>query len=221
MTPAITTLLDAPAPDAATLASLSDALGSAFADDPFFNYMLPANLSAVDREARMRHLFAGMLSFAVTQPRDRAPIHMADDGSSCALWLPSEKYKPGGRDGLGALWGVALCFRWQMLNFLRVADTIERAHPTQPHAYLWVLGTARAAQGRGLGSRVISKMLAQCDEQALPAYLESSNERNIAFYQRHGFRVMHKIEGLPKDCPPITAMWRDPRPPAPTEDGAE
>ena len=44
----------------------------------------------------------------------------------------------------------------------------------------------------------------------IPAYLESSKERNIAFYARHGFRVTREVT-LPKG-PPVWLMWRDPRP---------
>jgi len=44
----------------------------------------------------------------------------------------------------------------------------------------------------------------------LPAYLESSNPRNLTFYERHGFRRM-PLFPLPDGCPVITPMWRDPR----------
>jgi ribosomal protein S18 acetylase RimI-like enzyme len=36
--------------------------------------------------------------------------------------------------------------------------------------------------------------LDRCDSEGLPAYLESTNPRNISLYQRHGFQVMGEIK---------------------------
>jgi hypothetical protein len=34
----------------------------------------------------------------------------------------------------------------------------------------------------------------RCDEDHLPAYLESSNPRNVPLYERHGFTVIGAIQ---------------------------
>jgi hypothetical protein len=52
-------------------------------------------------------------------------------------------------------------------------------------------------------------VLDQCDSDQVGAYLESSKERNIDFYARHGFRVLGEIELL--RGPKMWKMWRDPR----------
>lgn len=36
--------------------------------------------------------------------------------------------------------------------------------------------------------------LRRVDEDRLPAYLESSNPRNISLYERHGFEVVGEIQ---------------------------
>lgn len=57
----------------------------------------------------------------------------------------------------------------------------ERHPPEPPHWYLFILGTEPAAQGRGLASALLAHMLARADADGMPAYLESSSERNLAF----------------------------------------
>ncbi len=51
--------------------------------------------------------------------------------------------------------------------------------------------------------------VARCDRDGALAYLESSNERNLPLYERHGFEVMGKIQvGA---GPLVTPMLRHPR----------
>lgn len=86
----------------------------------------------------------------------------------------------------------------------------QSMHPEEPpHAYLAILGTDPAAQGRGLGSAMMAPVLEQCDRDGLGAYLESSKDQNIYFYARHGFRVTAERR-LPRG-PRLWPMWRDPR----------
>jgi ribosomal protein S18 acetylase RimI-like enzyme len=49
----------------------------------------------------------------------------------------------------------------------------------------------------------------RCDRDGLPAYLESSNPRNISLYQRHGFEVVGRIQA--GTSPVMTPMYRKPR----------
>jgi ribosomal protein S18 acetylase RimI-like enzyme len=60
--------------------------------------------------------------------------------------------------------------------------------------------------GRGLGAALMKHALQICDEQGLPAYLESSNPRNISLYERHGFEVMGEIRT--DTSPLMTPMYR-------------
>jgi hypothetical protein len=56
---------------------------------------------------------------------------------------------------------------------------------------------------------MMAPVLEQCDRDGLGAYLESSAERNIDFYARHGFRVTDERR-LPRG-PRLWPMWREPR----------
>ncbi len=63
-------------------------------------------------------------------------------------------------------------------------------HPHEPHWYLATLGTAVEQQGKGVGGALLRPVLEHCDAEGLPCYLESSKERNVPFYRRHGFEVV-------------------------------
>ena len=61
--------------------------------------------------------------------------------------------------------------------------------PVEPHFTLHSVAVHRDAQGRGAGAALLAPVLARCDEDGLLACLDSSNIRNIAFYERLGFEV--------------------------------
>ena len=83
---------------------------------------------------------------------------------------------------------------------------MARYHPKEPHWYLPLLGVDPARQGQGLGSALLKHALAHCDAEGLPAYLESSNIKNVPLYERHGFEVLGVIQ--PGDFPPLYPMLR-------------
>jgi ribosomal protein S18 acetylase RimI-like enzyme len=131
---------------------------------------------------------------------------------AAALWAPPGAWKTTAREDLEL---VRCVLTPRLLHRLPLVVAglleLERRHPRErpPHWYLAVLGTDPSAQGQGLGSALLQSMLTRCDEDGVGAYLESSKERNIDFYARHGFRVVGEIN-LPRG-PTMWPMWRDPR----------
>ena len=51
------------------------------------------------------------------------------------------------------------CFRWGIGRVLRLLSATEKAHPEEPHYYLFAVGVRQESQGRGPGSEVIRPML--------------------------------------------------------------
>jgi ribosomal protein S18 acetylase RimI-like enzyme len=131
--------------------------------------------------------------------------------SSAALWAPPERWKTTPREDIAiarSMLHPRLLARAPMVaaGFINM----ERKHPHHPsHWYLGMLGTDPSAQGQGHGSAVLRPVLEQCDADGVSAYLESSKERNIDFYARHGFRVTAELR-MPRG-PKMWAMWRDAR----------
>ena len=95
-------------------------------------------------------------------------------------------------------------------RLMAIRADMDKHHPMdRRHAYLWFLGVAPAAQGRGVGSALLRAANARLDAAGLPAYLETGTTRNVALYERHGFKVIseHKARA---DAPNMWSMWREP-----------
>jgi len=93
-------------------------------------------------------------------------------------------------------------------DLAEVIEQMVRFHPEEPHWYLPFIGVDPACQGQGVGTALLRAMLARCDAERLPAYLESTNPRNQPFYELLGFRAVGEIRA--GQCPPVVPMLRRP-----------
>ncbi len=91
-----------------------------------------------------------------------------------------------------------------------VDDALEAAHPEESHWYLSTIGTASHARGAGCGTALLKSRLDRIDAEHAPAYLESSKEENVPYYERFGFTVTGEIR-IPRGGPTLSAMWREPQ----------
>jgi GNAT superfamily N-acetyltransferase len=189
---------------AADRATVASALGSAFAEDPVLCWMS----GEADCERRMAPFWRTITAIELAKADHE--MFVSEDGASVALWKGIDKWKSRPGEMLRLAPAMVRSLRARGPLGLRLLTEMEKVHPTEPHYYLECLGTRRDRQGKGAGSAVIEKMLQRCDAEGVPAYLESSNPRNVPFYARHGFVETGVIEA-PKGGPKLTPMWRDPR----------
>lgn len=178
---------------------LFDTLTLAFAADPAVRWMFPGTVQYARFFPAFARAFGGRAVEQGTAWAGRA-------GEGVALWLG-----PGvapDENALGAVIADAVPLDRRDEVFAVFAE-MERHHPGEPHWYLPLIGVDPAHQGRGLGSALLAPVLAQCDAEGRPAYLESTNPRNRPLYERHGFETVAEIRA--GGCPPIAAMLRAPR----------
>jgi ribosomal protein S18 acetylase RimI-like enzyme len=176
-----------------------DTIVLAFAADPVARWTWPDAHQYLATMPRLARAFGG-----------RAFAHRGAFGSGdhagVALWLP-----PGVHPDEEALNEVVLgtVSASNRENVVAVFEQMARYHPSGPHWYLPLIGVDPAHQGKGHGAALMTYALEHCDRDRLPAYLESTNPRNISLYRRHGFEVLGTIQA--GASPPLTPMLRQPR----------
>jgi GNAT superfamily N-acetyltransferase len=192
---------------AADRAKLADSLASAFSEDPLFTWMAGAGPNKAV-EPKMRIIFDAFLKLDLRRPEHL--VFTDEDGIGVAVWKAPNKWKMPTGDMFRALPAMIRAFGTKAPRMIGAFNAIERVHPKEEHYYLEALGTRQDMQSKGVGSAVIRHVLDCCDTEGMPAYLESSNSRNVPFYARHGFEKTGEIV-VGKGAPTVTAMWREPR----------
>lgn len=184
-------------------AHLAASLARSFWDDPLMVHLQP----------RERGRFRGLLRLyrqELAEGRRRGRVLTTEAGGAAAVWFPPDRWRSTPRDLLEAAPMAVAAFGPRLPHALAMLSAMERDHPAEPHWYLALLGAEPAHQGTGAAAALLDEVLATCDDEGLPAYLESSKEGNLAYYRRFGFEVTGEIRpGL--GSPPLWAMWRDPR----------
>lgn len=140
----------------------------------------------------------------------RGLIHINREQTGAAMWLPAgvSAKPPFHRRLLVAAWKLWRTGGNRSLERIRLLDSLmAKHHPAEPHFYLHAIGARLGNQGRGIGSTLMKAGLEVCDQQGMPAYLESSNEKNNPLYQRFGFEVVEEMK-LPDGGPSLWLMWR-------------
>jgi ribosomal protein S18 acetylase RimI-like enzyme len=186
--------------------TLRRTLAQAFEHDPIAAYVLPDEHTRLRRLERVYAIYLNVfakLGFVVT----------TDDFDAAALWLPPQRYPLTVVQNLGLLPAILCTFGRQSRRALTVMSVLEGACPPRGHYwYLGVLGVIPPHQGRGIGTKLLERGLASCDEAGAGAYLEATSEANVRLYERHGFSIRSELSL--RDGPRVWTMWRDPRLPA-------
>jgi ribosomal protein S18 acetylase RimI-like enzyme len=182
---------------------LTYTLGRAFFEDPLAIWacqstrLRPGLLKSI-HGARIRQLLV------------HDEIWTTSELASVALWAPPGRWQTTILQDVLLARGLLLRPRL-LARIPRLAfglSEIRQRHPRNAdHWYLSLLGTDPDAQGRGLGSAVLQPVLEICDRSRVGAYLESSSQRNLNFYERYGFQTTGEVR-VPGG-PPLWTMWRD------------
>ena len=170
-----------------------------FAEDPMTRWVWPEAHQYLAAMPRFVRAFGGA-AFA------QGGAFCSDEYTGAALWLRPGVHphkeglvelmestaSPGAREAGGAIF-----------------EQMAKYHPEEAHWYLSVIGVDPAHQRRGHGDALMRYALEQVDREKVPAYLESSNPRNLTLYRRHGFEEFGTMQV--GSSPKIVPMLRRPR----------
>jgi ribosomal protein S18 acetylase RimI-like enzyme len=182
-------------------------LERAFSPDPLFTWVFP---DPVTRPAALERFIRVPLEYGLRYGR----VTTSHEAKAACVWLPPGPGMTMPRMIRSGMLGVP--FRTGFGPFLKfmaaneIMDKIHKARVPEPHWYLLIVGVDPELQGQGAGSAIVREGLALADRESKPCYLETSERRNLAFYERLGFVVLEEAV-LGKDGPKAWAMRREPR----------
>lgn len=186
----------------------SETLARAFQDDPLFVYSVP---DALERKKKLPYIFEFLIRWGVLYGEVYAT---SSDLEGVAVWFSSEQAEM-------TVWrmirsgGFSFCFKVgkdvisRFVSFANYAFNVHKRHAPLRHWYLSLIGVDREFQGKGYASALMKPMLARIDQEHLPCYLETENERNVPIFQHYGFEVV-EADTIPGSDVYNWAMLRKP-----------
>ncbi|MEE4023074.1 GNAT family N-acetyltransferase [Gordonia sp. PKS22-38] len=181
----------APTTDLAIAGAL---LTQAFADDPVMVWMQPdTRRQAVLFDIVLKYLHGPQACLDLAT-RDGRPVGVA-------AWDPPS-HRITARSHVASTIAMARALGPRTRRGIAMELAFAKHRPKEPHWYLGQIGAPE--RGQGIGTTLLEARLADIEG---PAYLESSNERNIPLYERFGFQVTGEIT-LPFDGPRVWPMYR-------------
>jgi GNAT superfamily N-acetyltransferase len=193
--------LNARVAGAADADAVVETIAVAFQNDPVWSFAFD---DAAQRPAQFRRWWPMFVASALPH----GWVWMGEQAETVAVWLPP---------GVPELTDEAEARIPRLLDELLGARArlvlngllqFEAAHPRdEPHYYLSFVATHDRHRGHGIGERLLAQNLARIDAEHQPAYLESSNPKNLARYARLGFQPRGEFDFAPGG-PTVTTMWR-------------
>jgi len=114
-----------------------------------------------------------------------------------AIWIPSDNYRVTfckliRSVPLSVIFGLGRYGSFKMRQCGEHLDAVHQRLAPFKHWFLQTIGVDPQFQGKGYASKLLKPMLVRIDEEGLPCYLETLDEKNVPLYEHFGFNVIDK-----------------------------
>ena len=167
----------------------AETLARAFHDYPTFVYFFP---DAAERKEKSPLLCPFFVRFGILYGEVYAT---SPNLEGVAIWLPSDKADSTPEEAVRAgilpiIPKIGQDALDRLVNVGTFLNGIHKVFAPLPHHFLQFIGVDPEFQGKGYASALLKPMLARIDGESLPCYLDTEDEKNVAIYQRYGFKVV-------------------------------
>jgi ribosomal protein S18 acetylase RimI-like enzyme len=161
-----------------------DSLSLAFVADPASRWVWSDPQEYLENFPKFAKAFGG-------RAFENGSAYYVDGYAGAALWLPPNIHPDV--ETIASLLERTGSAQAQK-DAMEVFEQMGNYHPQEPHWYLPLLGVDPLWHGKGFGSALMKHALGRSDRDNKLAYLESSNPKNVPFYERHGFELLGTIQ---------------------------
>ena len=162
-------------------------LARAFANDPFFTYVLS---DPVERERVMLPFMTAWTRYGLLFGEVYVTARPVE---ASAIWLPGAAIRTAERRERAGLSAVVSAFsdgaRARYDAMVQHQGRIREAVQSVPHWHLPFIGVDPARQGLGLGTLLLRAGLSRVDQDGVECRLFNDQPRNVPLYQRYGFEI--------------------------------
>ena len=174
--------------DQSKKALVIDILSESFDENKSVNYV-------VRQENHRKDRIKELMDYSFNVCNAFGEVWISDDEQACALILHPDRKKTTLST---LLWDAKLAL--SVIGLKRIGAVMGREtkiksfHPKEPFIYLWFIGVKPELQNKGIGSRLLKEIIEDSDINKRPIYLETSTERNLPWYQNHGFKIFNSLD---------------------------
>ncbi len=168
-----------------------EVLTRAFRNYPLSKYFFADEL---EREKRLPYFFQYVLNYCIRYGEIYATSLNLE---GVAVWLTSDNYPMTfGR----LIRSVPLSIMFSLgrgggdrgRDFGEYIDAVHKRLAPFKHWFLDTIGVDPQFKGKGYAGKLLRPMFARIDEEGLPCYLETEDEKNVPLYEHFGFRIVEK-----------------------------